>query len=171
MTLYKKITTSRREAKFQTEIGQAFNTFCKNRDIKGNYVKIKDLGFKNPFDCYVQYEYRQKCSMELKFCYPGYRMNEKGEISFAQLFGYGKQIHELDNLILQKEMGFDAYVLINVFIGPRNNKAYAISPEIAYSFYDKKAVNINKLIDESNEITKIKDYFTNENRWDLSLIL
>ena len=155
---------SRDEATFQTEIKRSFDKFCADMKIKRYYHKPPDLGLRNPFDCYLAYETKNLACLELKNS-KNYR-NKDGSMNFTAMFGYGKQEHEILNLIKIEKIGFKGFVIVNDFFDRLNNRAYALLPDVAYSFYEFGTINLKTIQRKSIEIPRIKG-----SMWELSVIL
>jgi hypothetical protein len=149
------------EKQFQTIIKRSLSLYFSNNGIVNyHYYKIADLGFTNPYDCFVKFNKRY-IGIELK-------VNRlKNTFNFKSLFGNGKQYHEIMNLKKDIDIGFEAWVIIAHQEG-REFTAYAITPDNADRYYKQGSIKLEDM--EYIRIPRIKNTFTNELVYDLTPI-
>ena len=154
-----------KESKFQTQIKRSFDLYCSNNNLIGHYHKIIDCGYTNPYDCFFLTK-NGFVACELKV------NRQKTTFNFKALFGYGKQYHEITNLKRVMATGSRAWVVIAHVQSNGRYKAYYMSPDKADEYYNSnKGIKFERLEEECFELPRIKNEFSNELIYDLTLIL
>lgn len=152
-----------KEKKFQIIIKRSIDFYCRKNNLDKFYRKPPDVGFQNPFDCWILTK-NGFTALELKV------ENKSSKLNFRKLFGYDKQYHELINLMKIKNMGHNAFVLIAIRQNSNRYKAYAFCPNEVQKYYSMfGSIEIEKV--EHLEIDRVKNDITNELLYDLSPLI
>lgn len=138
--------------------------YCSDNGITvRNYHKYPDLGFQTRYDCYFRLPNSVYIGCELK-------VNRlKKTFNFKQLFGYGRQYHEIKNLLQDIELGDTGWCIIAHRGNSNQFRAFAITPIVADFYYNSGSVGIEEL--EENSIELPRKHRDNELLFDLTPIL
>jgi len=151
----------KKEKDFQVEFKRSFDHYLWTEEKDGLYYKIPDVGFTNPFDCFIVCN-KKFMALELKLC------KAKATFNFKTFFR--NREHELYALRKVTLCGFSGYVLINHFIPRKENTVYALKWKVAQAIYDEQgSIKLEDLKKCSIRIPKIIGRYGKV--WDLSPIL
>lgn len=154
-----------KEKEFQTKFKRSFDLYCRNNEVTGHYHKIVDCGWTNPYDCYTVTD-KGFVAHELK-------VNRlKVTFNFYQMFGRGKQYHEILNLLQVLKTGHKAWVVIAHRKPNGYFTAYALCPHKAHEFFKRrKGVKLEEIQSCAIELDRIKNEVRRELVFDLTPLL
>lgn len=151
---------ARAEKTFQTEIKRACDYWGRVNKKSIFYFKPPDLGFRNPFDCFIIAN-GTAYGIEAKF--------NKAVKTFNFEKFFNKREHQKGYLQLMKSSGGQGIVIINHFNKKhRINKTYSLTIEQVFEI-GSKTISLSELRKIAIEIRKAQGEW--QKYWDLSKII